>query len=114
MSSDLEQAGTTNLQQLPSPAYTYSSHGSTGSMNSYLENDMMKKLVGFFGDVNGQLLALRQQQASSMNTLEVLNRDVTNLNDEMKKIKSGTGTRGGHVGRGGRGGSKSRRNGSRG
>ena len=114
MTSYLEQADITMLQQLPSPAYTYSSQGSMGNMNSYLGNDMMKKLVGFFGDVNGQLLALRQQQASSMNTLDVLTRDVTNLNDEVKKIKSGTGTRGGHGGRGGRGGSRSRRNGSRG
>jgi len=48
LSPYLEQAGTTNLQQLPSPAYTYSSQGSSmGSMNSYLGNDMMKKLVGF-------------------------------------------------------------------
>ena len=101
------------FQQPPSPAYTHSSQGSIPSINSNLDNEMMTRMSEFFGDMNQQMLNMRQQQASSMNSLDALARDVANLNDQVKKMKSGTSSRGGRGGRGSRGGNRGGQAGTR-
>ena len=87
--------------QLPSPTYTVSSQGSFNSNN--IGSEMIDKLFGLMGDINGQLLTLRQQQATSMNSLNSLTNDVAHLEEEVKKIRGGTNSRGGRGGRGQRG-----------
>ena len=87
--------------QLPSPSYTNQSQGSQHS--SQLTNYNFEKLFSTLSEINGQLLNLRQQQASSINAIGSLSNDVAHLSEEMKKIKGGTSSRGGRGGRGGRG-----------
>jgi hypothetical protein len=71
---------------------------------------MWGKLFSLVGEMNGQLLTVRQQQASSMNALDVLTNDVAGLSEKVKKIT--TGSAAAPVSGGGRGGSRGR--GSRG
>jgi len=71
-----------------------------------MENDNIGNLFDFFTDLKGQLLTIRQQQASSINTLNVLTNDVAHLSSEMKKLKGeGNST---SRGRGGKRGATSR------
>ena len=87
--------------QLPSPAYTIQSRGSHHS--SQLGNYNMETLFSTLTEINGQLLNLRQQQASSINAIGSLSNDMAHLTEEMKKIKGGTSSRGGRGGKGSRG-----------
>jgi len=60
------------------------------------------KLFGYVDNMNNQLLDIRQHQASTINTLDVLTHDVAKLKEERRENPT-TGNRGGKRGRGRRG-----------
>ncbi len=72
--------------QLSSPAYSIQSQGSQSS--SQLANYNIEKLFSTLSEINGQLLGLRQQQASSINAIGSLSNDVANLTSWSPKEKN--------------------------
>jgi len=83
------------MQQAPSSAYTLSSQA---RWNSNMSSEAVDKLFRLMGEMNEQLLTLRQQQASSMNSLSSLTNGLAHLSEEVKKIKGGASSRGGRGG----------------
>lgn len=73
----------------PNPFY------STSSTNQGLADSKLDKLLASIETMNTQVQVIQKQQASTMNTLNVLFHDVSNLNDEVKKLKVQKGTNNG-------------------
>ena len=96
-----------SLHQNPSPYNHESMEFFNGGTKNY------DKLLGFMENINEVLFQIKQQQATTINSLNVLTHDVMNINEELQTFKSqstrGTGgrTRGANRGnqraRGGRG-----------
>lgn len=89
--------------QIPSPAYTQVS-----METDYMHKSQFEKMFSFMETVNNQFLQIRQHQASTINTLDVLMNDMHGLREEVSKIKTekasgGRGGRGRGRGRGSRG-----------
>ena len=70
------------IAQIPSPSFSFSS-----APNQNVQNDKIDKMLSSIEQLNYHVLQIKQQQASTINSLNVLTHDVLSLNDEMKKIK---------------------------
>jgi len=90
-------------QQIPSPSYSQESmeFGNAGTNND--------RVLGLVENIHGMLFQIKQQQASTINSLNVLTHDVMQMNEQVQTLKSQS-TRGtGQQRATSRGGGQSRR-----